>query len=392
MVEIILIEYKPKYFNKEEIAEVIAEIIWQNYRQYIEIEFPSLPNKQRWKLTTKGHIGIIPVTPNFTIRILPKTSIHSIWKMIDWVGELSNLKIFTPLTDCNSIEDLCDLFARLLAKNILHRSKKGLFSTYISENNRLNLVRGRIDWNDAARSPWDTRLPCHYDRQTTDITDNQILLWTLYQLGRTQQLFQLETQTLLRSAYRALNGSISLQPFVAKDCRDRHYHRLNKDYQIMHNLCAFFLENLHPGYQDGNYKALPFLLNMAVLYEKFVYSWLKKNLPVSYDIKAQENYSLSKTINYKIDLVLYDRTNQKNIAVLDTKYKIPDKPDHKDINQVITYAHLKQVRRAILIYPQQLLAPLDQSSHSLHLQTLCFGLNDCLETAGQNFLNSLLQE
>jgi 5-methylcytosine-specific restriction enzyme subunit McrC len=392
MVEIILIEYKPKYFNKEEIPEVIAEIIWQNYRQYIEIEFPSLPSKQRWKLTTKGYIGIIPVTSNFTIRILPKTSIHSIWKMIDWVGELTNLKFFTPLTDCNSIEDLCDLFARLLAKNILNRSKKGLFSTYISENNRLNLVRGRIDWNKAARSPWDTRLHCHYERQTADITDNQILLWTLYQLGRTQQLFQLETQTLLRSAYRALSGSISLQPFAAKDCRDRHYNRLNQDYQIIHSLCAFFLENLHPGYQEGNYKALPFLLNTAFLYEKFVYVWLKKNLPVSYDIKAQENHSLSKTINYKIDLVLYDRTNQKDIAVLDTKYKIPDKIDNKDINQVITYAHLKQVQRAILIYPQYLPAPLNQLSHGLYLQTLCFGLDDSLETAGQKFLKSLLQE
>ena len=55
---------------------------------------------------------------------------------------------------------------------------------------------------------------------------------------------------------------------------------------------------------------------------------------------------------------------------------------------MITYAHLKQVQRAILIYPQYPPTPLDQLSHGLYLQSLCFGLDDSLETAGQKFLKS----
>ena len=177
------------------------------------------------------------------------------------------------------------------------------------------------------------------------------MLWTLHQIGRIQLLFDLHTQTLLRTTYRALNGTISLQSFAAKNCRDRHYHRLNEDYKIMHILCGFFLENLHSSHQIGQHQALPFLVNTAVLYEKFVYAWLKANLPKTYYLKAQEHYLFNDNINYYIDLVIYNSNTQKAIAVLDTKYKTPDKPSNNDINQILAYAHFKQVKQAILIYP-----------------------------------------
>ena len=102
-----LIEHQTKIFSKEAIPEAIAKNLWQNYSQYIEIEEPCLRNNQCWKLNAKNYIGIIPVTSDFIIRILPKTSIHSIWKMLDWVDDLRSLKIFDQLTDCDHIEDLC---------------------------------------------------------------------------------------------------------------------------------------------------------------------------------------------------------------------------------------------------------------------------------------------
>lgn len=390
MPEICLIEYKSKRFSKETIPEEIAKIIWQNYRQYIEIEEPSLFNNQLWKLTAKGCIGIVPVTPDFIIRILPKTTMISVWRMLDWVDDLGSLKIFDQLADCDHIEDLCDRLARILAQKILSRSKQGLFSTYIPETSRLNVVRGRIDWNDSVRSPWNTRLRCRYSHHTVDIIDNQILLWTLYQIGRIQYLFKLQTQTLLRSAYRALHGTISLQPCSGKDCRDRYYHRLNEDYKIMHILCGFFLENLHPSHQTGKHQTLPFLINTAVLYEKFVYAWLKMNLPKNYYIKAQEHYSFNDNINYYIDLVLYNSMTQEAIAVLDTKYKIPDQPSNNDINQIIAYAHFKQVKKAILIYPQKLQCPLEKVINNVYITSLVFSLDESPDQAGQNFLDSLL--
>jgi 5-methylcytosine-specific restriction enzyme subunit McrC len=390
MTEITLVEYKAQIFNQEEIPEAIAERIWQNYRQYIEIESPNFHNDKCWTIRAKSYIGLIPVTPDFTIRILPKTPISSVLKMLDWIDDFRTFKIFDQLTNCDSIEELGDHLANVLAKNILNRSKKGLFSTYISETHRLNLIRGRIDWQSAAHSPWDTRFHCHYDNHTTDIVDNQILRWTLYQLGATKTLFKAETKTRLRSAYRALSGSISLQNFSYQDCFNRSYNRLNEDYQALHLLCGFFLENLHPSHLKGSNKSLPFLIDTAILYEKFVYAWLKKNLPDNYSLKAQEHYHFAEGFKCYIDLVLYDSITQKAIAVLDTKYKVPSQPSTDDIFQIIAYAHFKQTSKAFLIYPEQPQKYLDEFSHNVHVKTLEFSLDTSLSGRGQGFLDNLL--
>jgi 5-methylcytosine-specific restriction enzyme subunit McrC len=378
MVELSLVEYQPKFLDRDRIDDAIAQQIWQNYRQYLDIETPSFKTQQRWKITPKGVIGTIPLAPDFTIRIQPKTAIFNIWQMLDTVGSLKSLQMFEQLTACDRLEDLCDILAQTLARQILDLARHGLVASYQPHRDRLISPRGRIDWPRTARSPWQTRLPCHYTTRTADIPDNQILLWTLHHLRRTRHLCRATTQAQLAHAHRALRGSISLVPFTANDCRDRLYDRLNADYQIPHTLCGFFLEHLSPGQHHGDRHALPFLLNTAQLYEAYVAAWLAQHLPPQYRLKAQDPYKFSPNHRYKIDLTIYDRTTNKAIAVLDTKYKTPEKPSNTDINQILTYAHFKKsdrvaTHRAILIYPESLPQPLDQISDTIHLQSLVFG-------------------
>lgn len=388
MTELVLTEYKSQTFPKEQIPEAIAAIIDQKYSSQIPINWDW--RKNVWQLSPKGNIGIIPITSDFSIRLQPKTPIKYIWQMLDWVENLKSLKIFDQLSDSEPLEDICDRLARIFAKKILHRTKQGLYRAYIPENARLVAPRGRIQWQKAARQPWETRLPCCYSTQTVDVPENQILLWTIHQLGRTNYLFKPETNQQLRTAHRALQNSIFITPFTADDCHNFLYHRLNEDYEILHQLCYFFLEKLSPSHHSGDAQSIPFLLNTAVLYEKFVYFWLKQNLPTQYEIKAQVQYRFTEKINFNIDLVLYERGTKKAIAVLDTKYKAPDKPDNNDISQIITYAHFKNSPRAILIYPEILPHPIDKISENIHLQTLSFPLDRPIQAAGNTFLNQLI--
>jgi 5-methylcytosine-specific restriction enzyme subunit McrC len=389
MAEISLTEYQSQCFKKTEIDEKIEEVIYQNYDKYLKLEAPSYQNERRWKLTAKGYIGTIPVTPDLTIRIQPKTSIANVWKMIDTIGDLPSLKLFDRLTASDQLEDLCDHLAQLLASQILDRVRHGLVNHYQPHHNRLIAPRGRIDWPRTARAPWQTRLPCHYDTRTADIPDNQILLWTLHQLQRTRHLFRDTTQTQIRNAYRALTGSISLIPYTAADCHDRPYDRLNDDYKTPHTLCCFFLAHLSPGQHHGDRQAIPFVLNTAILYEKFVAVCLKQYLPDRYQLKTQEHYKFSQKHNYYIDLTIYDRATGKAIAVLDTKYKTPTKSSNDDINQIIAYAHFKQTDRAILIYPEPLQTPINATDPNIHIQTLTFPLDRDPDTAGNDFLDQL---
>jgi 5-methylcytosine-specific restriction enzyme subunit McrC len=389
MANISLIEYQPRYLEKSEIDEKIEEIICQNYDKYLKLEAPSFKNQRRWKLTPQGYIGVIPITADLTIRIQPKTPIANIWKMIDTIGNLPSLKLFDRLTVSDRIEDLCDHLAQLLATQTLDRVRHGLTRRYQPHHDRLIAPRGRIDWPRTARTPWQTRLPCRYDTHTADIPDNQILLWTLHQLQRTRHLFRDTTQTKIRNAYRALNGSISLVKFTATDCQNRNYDRLNADYKTPHALCRFFLQHLSPGQHYGDHQTLPFVLNTASLYEKFVAAWLYQNLPDRYRLEDQEDYKFSQQHKYCIDLVIYDRATNQPIAVLDTKYKIPTQPSNDDIYQILAYALFKQTDRAILIYPELLPYPLDETTQTIHIQTLTFSLDRNLDTAGNDFLDQL---
>jgi len=390
MADIQLTEYQTKHLDRGEIDDAIARTLWQSYGKEIDIEAPSFRNEQRWGLRAKGVIGAIPVAPDLTIRIQPKTAIANIWHMLDTIGDFQSLRIFDRLTDSDSLEDLSDRLAQRLACHILDRVRHGLVARYQPHRDRLSSPRGRIDWPRTARSPWKTRLPCRYTARTADIPDNQILLWTLHHLRRTGNLFRDTTQTQLARAHRALRGSISLVPFAAADCRDRAYDRLNADYREPHALCRFFLEHLSPGQNSGDRHALPFLINTAQLYEKFVAAWLARHLPPQYRLKAQDPYRLGRHHRYSIDLTIYDRATNRAIAVLDTKYKTPKRSSNDDINQILAYAHVKRADRAVLVYPEPLPAPLDTNIDAIRLRSLTFGLDR--DTAGTDILEWLARE
>ena len=90
-----------------------------------------------------------------------------------------------------------------------------------------------------------------------------------------------------------------------------------------------------------------------------------------------------------MDLILRDIETNEILYVLDTKYKAPDKVENTDRNQVVTYATLLNCKNAILIYPQNLKAPIDQQIGDIRVRSLTFSLDSDLNEAGKAFLTSL---
>jgi 5-methylcytosine-specific restriction enzyme subunit McrC len=191
-----------------------------------------------------------------------------------------------------------------------------------------------------------------------------------------------------------LQGAVSLQPQSYHVCIGRLYNRLNDDYEPLHALCRFFLEQSGPSYQQGDRKMIPFLVNMSRLYELFVAEWLKKHLPEGYRLVAQERVSLGEgeRLNISIDLVLYDRETEHPVAVLDTKYKAFDAPSAEDLHQIVAYAAARRCGTAVLIYPVALQHPFDAcyGASDIHVRTLRFALDGDLEEAGERLLQELL--
>ncbi|MEG4279427.1 restriction endonuclease [Microcoleus sp. MON1_C1] len=381
-------EYELRILDRDLIPESVGKKIHHNYDKEIEIEFPNPKTKDKWHLKSKGRVGNIPITPEFCIIIHPKVPIANLFGMIDYAY---NLKIKFPQgsIQCQFLEQSYETLANILAQKILERCRKGLYRDYLSKTERLTYIRGRVDLRSALQKPWDVKLKCHYNEQTGDIEDNQILAWTLFIIGRSG-LCREPVSSTVRKAFHALQGFVTLKPFKSEACIDRNYHRLNEDYQLLHALCRFFLDNTGPSHATGDREMLPFLIDMAKLYEQFVAEWLKANTPKRF--KVEHPYRVKHDKNYwdEIDLIIRDIETNEILYVLDTKYKAPDKVDNTDRNQVVTYATLLNCKNAILIYPQTLKVTIDQQIGDIRVRSLTFSLNSDLHEAGKTFLTSLL--
>ncbi|MCQ3980773.1 MAG: restriction endonuclease, partial [Anaerolineae bacterium] len=141
----------------------------------------------------------------------------------------------------------------------------------------------------------------------------------------------------------------------------------------------------------GDRAMLPFLVDMARLYELFVAEWLRAHLPAHLELKIQEQVDLSpaNALHFQIDLSLYEKSTGATRYILDTKYKAGP-PSADDIAQVMAYARVKRSTEAILVYPTPLPQPLDTTLDGLRIRSLTFALSGDLEQAGQRFLRDLL--
>lgn len=386
-----LSEYKTERFPPEVIPEEVARIIWKEYSGKVNIEAPSFRNNYQWELTSQGWVGYIPVSDEFGLSLEPKVELGNLFRMLEYAYNLESFKFLPGLFNAQSLEEFYERLAAVLARRVLERSRKGLYREYVNFEEHLPYISGRLDLQPVIREPWKVKPCCHYQEHTADIEENQILAWTLSVIGRSG----LCTERVLpqvRRAYHLLQSAVSLQPFKAHDCVGRLYNRLNDDYYPLHSLCRFFLEHSGPMHKLGNHTMLPFLVDMALLYERFVAEWLRVHLPANVRLKAQEHVDIDSEgrIQFKVDLVLYDTATNKPLCVLDTKYKNPKSPATDDIAQVLAYAEAIGCRYSFLIYPTYFNSPLNATIGTIRINTLTFSLDGDIDQKGQLFIQSLL--
>lgn len=383
---IVLQEYQPQQLSQTTLTDTVAERLWYHHARLVAVEFPTLKTDNQWQLTAQGWVGLLPVTPTCTIVLEPKVPIANLLQMLDLAYGLQSVELFDGTVGAITIPELYEQLVLWLVKRILTRCRQGLYRPYQLQQERIPYVRGRLTISELMRAPTATTVPCCYGEQSVDVVDNQLLLWTLHSILQ-GGLCREPSAQLVQQAYRILRSTVSLVPLTAADCRGRLYSRLHTDYAPIHALCALFLEASSPSHLPGNVESVPFVVNMARLYEQCVAAWLQKHLPATWQLQMQERHVLSDDLYFAMDIVLYDRITEKPLAILDTKYKTPEHgPATADVAQVVAYAAAKGATRAILIYPQRLPEPLNTIVGRVHVQTVAFPLDVDINQAGQNVL------
>ena len=385
---ITLTEYQPLLVNPSLLPEAAAHLLWRDYRHLIEIEPPSFKTGGCWRLTNLGWAGYLPLTPALGLSLQPKVAIRTLLHMVEVAYDLQTFRLFDGCFQAQSIPELYELLALLLAQRVLRRCRQGLHRAYRTQSATLPYLRGQLQVTELVRHPLRAELPCRFDEYTADITDNQILLCTLQQIARST-LCGARSAPTVRQCVRILQQQVSPQPVTAWECRQRSYSRLNQDYALLHGLCAFFLEHNGPSHLLGDRPAIPFVVDMARLYERFVAAWLQQNLDPQWRLQIQETHPITSDQRFAIDLVLYDAQSGAVRCVMDTKYKVATRVNTADVAQVVAYAEAKGATEALLIYPQLPATPLDAIIGNIRVRTLAFSLDGDLDQNGHNFLHQL---
>ncbi len=382
-------EYEATAFANSELTEDVALALHERHSEKVTVEWPTPATNRKWRLTSRGWAGYLPVADSHLVELAPRVPLASLFGMLEYAYDLKSFQVLHGSTECSTLAEFYERFAAILARRALERSRRGLHRAYVGALEDLSCVRGRVDVPQLVRAPWRPAVPCQFEEHTANVPENAILLWTLDRILRSG-LCTDRALPLVRAAHRRLGGSASLQPFTAADCRDRAYSRLNSDYAPMHWLCRFFLENSGPAHDHGDQKTLPFLVHMPGLFEAFVASWLARHAAGRFRVERQFRLDLPGSAELKmvVDIVLRDPVTDRVVAVLDTKYKLDQTPSAADAAQVVAYAQALGCRTALLVYP---IAVGSQRAEfgDITVSSVMFELGRPLGEGGQAFLDSV---
>ncbi len=392
MIIIELDEVNPSKIPEDRLDVETAKTLQHAHGKKISLEH-NLWDRS-YTLRSNGYIGYIPVNDNCTIRIRPKVDINNVFRMLEYAYKLKSFEILEGLANVDSCEDFFERFVNVLARRILERNRKGLYSDYLEKWDSLPHLRGRtrILQTTVSMLKGSMAPTCEFEEHTPDLAENQILLWTLYQL-RQFQIKREDVKRVVRKAYRELVSKVSLNCIQPSDCINRFYNRLNEEYRPLHGLCRFFLEHIGPGIEPGSYDFLPFVIHMPSLFESFVAEWLRENVPTEYKVRKQHTATLDVEgkFQFRIDLVINDAVTGKTVCVLDTKYKDSPKPEESDICQVHTYAARMDTRKAYLIYPT-VTTRLETAIDDITVRSIVFDISQDPDKAGLVFLHELMRQ
>ena len=370
-------EWEPTLVARDALSAEGVRTLVQDFAGAIRVARDVLDDSF-WCVTPLGYVGSIPVERDVLLMIYPKTPVRNLFRMIERAYML-DFRLFQDLQYSKSLQDFFDALAARLAENILLRSKRGLYRVYHRQEKVLESLRGRINMPQFARQDWKPELPCRYEEQTFDGEDNQILLWTLHVILRSRCCSP-RVLPRLRKAWHGLVRQVSLVPCSSRLCVGRTYNRLNRDYEPIHALCRFFLDNIGPVHESGERPVPGFLINMATLFERFVAEWIRSAPELAAHglrLAYQDRVVLhdSSRLTFIFDILLKDTGTGETRYVIDTKYKVPEKPANEDVFQVISYAAQQECTEAILIYPEELQKAVSVKVGKVRVRSLVFPLD-----------------
>ena len=178
-------------------------------------------------------------------------------------------------------ENIHDMFAVILGKGVASQLKQGLYREYISQEEELSVLRGKLNIQGTIRNKIQhkQKLSCEYDELSENNLLNQILKTTMQVLVR-QKTVKQEQKVVLKKNLVFFDNVDEIEPSQIKWDKIR-YQKNNQSYRMLMNVCYLVISGLILSTEKGEVKLATFLDDRAMhsLYEKFILEYYRYHHP-----------------------------------------------------------------------------------------------------------------
>ena len=314
---------------------------------------PAKGKRRRYHLRPGSTVGALE-TGDLSVLIEPKIGIPQLLSLACYA-----LGVYKPqdtLFDFTQATALPDILALALIAAARRAFGRGLLRGYLSEEDALHTVRGRIRFDEQIRRRYGIPLPVElrFDEFTKDILANQLLKAAAARLGR----MTLRSPEARRGLgwIAAILENVLLLEFRRRRVPEVRFDRLNEHYRHVIGLARLIL--LHSELESfrGDVRASGFLIDMNVLFQEFVTRALRESLGVSERTlradKGLDRITLDETgkVSLQPDLSWWEDGLCKFVG--DAKYKnITGKSvPNADLYQLLAYTTALDLPGGLLIY------------------------------------------
>lgn len=253
--------------------------------------------------------------------------IKNIYYMLSYAFQILKQSNYDEVAS-EKFENAQDLFAAILSKGIGQQLKRRLYREYITKQETLSVMRGKLDMPETIRNRIQRKqkLTCKFDELSDNNLFNQILKTTVHYLLIDGGV-DAERKTALKKVLVFLDGIELLDPSEIPWSR-LYYQRNNRNYELLMNVCYFVLDGMLQTTEKGEYKMATFSdEHMERLYEKFILAYYHQHHTylteikagqVTWDLVGENSESMIRFLPImQTDIML--RLNEK-ILIIDAKY------------------------------------------------------------------------
>lgn len=357
-----------KYLDEESFNQLEDLILsFSNEKEVDVANFFSLGSKRNVGkiICIKNYVGIVQLKNGMQIQVLPKINLGDIadtkrifLRMIKSMKDFPS-KVFNDVNLNLEQMSLYEIFINLYTQEVRSLVKKGLKSTYYSEETNSNFYKGKLALNEHIRKNivHRDRFYVRFDEFGLNSAENKLIKATLLKLMKISSSSEnIRAMRQLLTNFELINASINYE----KDFNEVIINRNNKEYEVLMQWSKVFLLNRSFTTFSGNSSGRALLFPMEKVYEAYVGRSLKKALAdTNWNVSLQDRgyYLFERKFALKPDIVI-ERDDTTRKIILDTKWKaLYNNPRSNygivqaDMYQMYAYAKKYNTNEIWMLYP-----------------------------------------